>query len=117
MTSGDDWDGMSLLRLPSPTQRKFGYENENAGDVDRESFRQGRRPVCEIKVTAGASEIELFVAVPADAGADIILRAEHMLDVARRQGGEAFNPSGQRHQPSRQLVGRFQPLMFRPSRS
>ena len=41
----------------------------------------------------------LFVAVPADAGADIILRAERMLDAARRQGGEAFNPSGQRHQP------------------
>ena len=52
-----------------------------------------------------------FVAVPADAGADIILRAERMLDAARRQGGEAFNPSGQRHQPGRQLLGRFQPLM------
>src|SRR6266478_3584822 len=34
-----------------------------------------------------------------------------MLDAARRQGGEAFNPSGQRHQPSRQLLGGFQPLM------
>ena len=56
MTSGDDWVGMSLLRLPSPTQRKFGYENENAGDVDRESFRQGRRPVREIKVAVGADE-------------------------------------------------------------
>ena len=52
-----------------------------------------------------------FVAVPADAGADIILRAERMLDAARRQGGEAFNSSGQRHQPGRQLLGRFQPLM------
>src|SRR5262249_51480466 len=45
----------------------------------------------------------LFVAVPTDAGADIILRAERMLDAARRQGREAFNPSGQRHQPVRQL--------------
>src|SRR6266404_6559220 len=53
----------------------------------------------------------LFVAVPANAGADIILRAERMLDAARRQRGEAFNPSGQPHQPSRQLLGGFQPLM------
>src|SRR3989442_9051772 len=48
----------------------------------------------------------LFVAVPADASADIILRAERMLNAARRQGGEAFNPSGQR-----QPLDRFQPLM------
>src|SRR5258707_6272962 len=34
---------MRPLRLPSATQRKFGYENENAGGV--ESSRQGRRPV------------------------------------------------------------------------
>jgi hypothetical protein len=34
-----------------------------------------------------------FVAVPAEAGADIILRAERMLDATRRQGGEAFNPT------------------------
>src|SRR5262249_8683140 len=53
----------------------------------------------------------LFVAVPADAGADIILRAERMFDAAPRQGGDAFNPSAQRHQPGRQLLGRFQPLM------
>src|SRR5262245_57471803 len=53
----------------------------------------------------------LLVAVPADAGADIILRAERMLDAARRQGDEAFNPSGQRHQPGRQPLVRFQPLM------
>jgi hypothetical protein len=45
----------------------------------------------------------LFVTVPADAGADIILHAERMLDAARRQGGGAFNPSRQRHQPGRQL--------------
>src|SRR5262249_9879783 len=58
------------------------------------------------------SLIEVFLApVPADAGADIIPRAGRMLDAARRQGGEAFTPPGQRHQPSRQLLGRFQPLM------
>src|SRR5258708_25067026 len=30
---------MRLLRLPSATQCKFRYENENAGHVDRQSYR------------------------------------------------------------------------------
>src|SRR5260370_8767884 len=44
---------MSLLRLPSATQCKFGYENENAGDVDRESFRQGVVEVRNSNCAAG----------------------------------------------------------------
>src|SRR5215813_12850883 len=85
--------------------------------VERETFPAVADLAAETEF-AGRGEREpehlievLFVAMPADAGADIILRAERMLDAARRQGGGAFNPSGQRHQPGRQLLGRFQPLV------
>src|SRR5260370_4763250 len=44
---------MSLLRLPSTTQCKFGDENENAGDVDRESFRRGVVEVRNSNCAAG----------------------------------------------------------------
>jgi hypothetical protein len=80
--------------------RDAGHHVERAWlGVERETFPLVAGLAAETEF-AGRGEGEpeylievLFVAVPADAGADIILRAERMLDAVRRQGGEAFNPS------------------------